>query len=164
MVQLLTFLNDYWKDHSFDYRTFISKVMSLHFNTLSRFAIALEARSPKSSCCYVWFLLNISFLLALEKYCGTFFWLPWYLVREIHYHLNYFLSIEKVSFPYSLCYGCDLCLKFAGVCGISWCGFSWVYPLWVSLSFLNLYFMFSAKFMKFFTIISFSTFSVLFPV
>ena len=37
----LTSVHDYWKNHSFDYIwTFVGKVMSLLFNTLSRFVIA----------------------------------------------------------------------------------------------------------------------------
>ena len=36
---------DYWKNHSFDYITFVSKVMSLLFKTLSRFVIAFLPRS-----------------------------------------------------------------------------------------------------------------------
>ena len=42
MVQLLTSLHDYWKNHSFD-STF--KVMSLLFNTLSSIVIAFLQRS-----------------------------------------------------------------------------------------------------------------------
>ena len=34
-------VHDYWKNHSFDYKTFVGKMMSLLFNTLSRFVIAL---------------------------------------------------------------------------------------------------------------------------
>ena len=41
MVQL-TFLHHYWKKHSFDYMDFVSKVMSLLFNTLSMFVIAFS--------------------------------------------------------------------------------------------------------------------------
>ena len=47
----LIFINDYWKNHSFDYTDytdyadFVSKVMSLLYNTLSRFAIAFLLRS-----------------------------------------------------------------------------------------------------------------------
>ena len=41
----LTSAHDYWKNHSFDYRTFVSKVISLLFNTLSRFVIAFLPRS-----------------------------------------------------------------------------------------------------------------------
>ena len=33
-------IHDYWKNHSFHYITFVSKVMSLLFNMLSRFVIA----------------------------------------------------------------------------------------------------------------------------
>ena len=36
----LTSIHDYWKNHSFDYATFVDKVMSLLFNMLSRFVIA----------------------------------------------------------------------------------------------------------------------------
>ena len=36
--------HDYWKNHSFDY-SFVSKVMSLLFNMLSRFVIAFFPRS-----------------------------------------------------------------------------------------------------------------------
>ena len=35
----LTFIHDYWKNHSFDSMDLVSKVMSLLFNMLSRFAI-----------------------------------------------------------------------------------------------------------------------------
>ena len=45
MVQLSHSIHDYWKNHSFDYWTFIRKVMSLIFNILSRFAIAFLPRS-----------------------------------------------------------------------------------------------------------------------
>ena len=38
-------IHDYWKNHSFDYMAFVSKVMSLLFNTLSKFVIAFLPRS-----------------------------------------------------------------------------------------------------------------------
>ena len=42
----LTFIYDYWKKRSFDYGlTFVSEVMSLLFNMLSRFVIAFLPRS-----------------------------------------------------------------------------------------------------------------------
>ena len=41
----LTITRDYWKDHSLTLRTFVGKVMSLHFNALSRFVIASLPRS-----------------------------------------------------------------------------------------------------------------------
>ena len=41
----LTSVHDYWKNHGFDYRTFVSKVMSLLFNTLSRFVIGFLSRN-----------------------------------------------------------------------------------------------------------------------
>ena len=42
---VLTSIHDYWKNHSFDYTTFVGEVMSLLFNTLSRFVIAFLPRS-----------------------------------------------------------------------------------------------------------------------
>jgi len=36
---VITSKNDYWENHCFDYMTFVFKVMSLLFNTLSRFVI-----------------------------------------------------------------------------------------------------------------------------
>ena len=44
---ILTSIHDYWKKHSFDSVTFVSKVMSLFFNTLSRFVIAFLPRSKR---------------------------------------------------------------------------------------------------------------------
>ena len=41
----LTSVHDYWKNHSFDYMDKVGKVMSLLFNTLSRFVIAFLPRS-----------------------------------------------------------------------------------------------------------------------
>ena len=37
-------IHNYWKDHSLCIQTFVSKVMSLFFNTLSRFVIAFLPR------------------------------------------------------------------------------------------------------------------------
>ena len=41
----LTSVHDYWKNHSFDCTDTVSKMMSLLFNTLSRFVIAFFPRS-----------------------------------------------------------------------------------------------------------------------
>ena len=41
----LTSIHDYWKDHSFDCTDLVGKVISLLFNTLSRFVIVFLARS-----------------------------------------------------------------------------------------------------------------------
>ena len=41
----LTSIHDYWKNHSFDYTTFVGKVMSLLFKMLSRLVIAFLPRS-----------------------------------------------------------------------------------------------------------------------
>ena len=40
----LTYTHDYWKNHTFDCMDFFSKVMSLLFNTLSRFVIVFLPR------------------------------------------------------------------------------------------------------------------------
>ena len=39
-LSTLTSIHDYWENHSFDYRAFVGKMMSLLFNTLSRFVVA----------------------------------------------------------------------------------------------------------------------------
>ena len=41
----LTSIHDYWKNHSLTIQTFVGKVISLLFNTLSRFVIAFLSRS-----------------------------------------------------------------------------------------------------------------------
>ena len=56
----LTSVHDYWKNHSFYYRIFLNKVMSLLFNTLSRFLITFLPRSKYlliswCSPCLQWF-------------------------------------------------------------------------------------------------------------
>ena len=43
--QTLTSIHDHWKNHSFDWQTFVSKVMSLLFNMLSRLVTAFLPRS-----------------------------------------------------------------------------------------------------------------------
>ena len=43
----LTSVHDYWKNHSFDYTDFASKVVSLFFNMLFRFVIAILPRSRR---------------------------------------------------------------------------------------------------------------------
>ena len=45
----LTSVHDYWKNHSFNYMDFSGKVMSLLFNTLSRFVTAFFSRSKHLS-------------------------------------------------------------------------------------------------------------------
>ena len=44
MVQLVTSMHDYWKNHSLDHMDFVGKVVSL-FNTLSRSVISFLSRS-----------------------------------------------------------------------------------------------------------------------
>ena len=51
----LTFLHDYWKNHSFDYGwTFVGKVISLLFNILSRLLIAFFPRSKCLLISWLW--------------------------------------------------------------------------------------------------------------
>ena len=45
MVQRLTSVHDYWKNHCFDWQTFVGKVMSFLFNMLCRLVIAFLPRS-----------------------------------------------------------------------------------------------------------------------
>ena len=59
----LTSIHDYWKNHSFDCMDFVSKVMSLLFNMLSRIVIVFF---PRSKC------LLISWL----RGCQQWFWSP----------------------------------------------------------------------------------------
>ena len=68
----LTSIHDYWKN-SFDYTDLVSKVMSLLFNTLSRFVIAFLLRSKH---------LLISWLRReLIKVNFFFFFSSWYLEK-----------------------------------------------------------------------------------
>ena len=41
----LTSIHDYWKNHNFDHTGFLSEVMSLLFNMLSRFVIGFLPRN-----------------------------------------------------------------------------------------------------------------------
>ena len=47
----LTFIHDYWKNHSFDYMTFVENVMSLLFNILSRLVIGEGNGTPRQYSC-----------------------------------------------------------------------------------------------------------------
>ena len=62
----ITFIHDYWKSHIFDWTTFVSKVMSLLFNTWSRFVIAFLSRSK---------CLLIS---CLQSHRPQWFWSPYW--------------------------------------------------------------------------------------
>ena len=69
----LTSLHDYWKNHSFDY-TFVSKVMCLPFNMLSRFVIAFL---PRSKHLLILLLQSLSTVI-LEPHilCSNYYFLP----------------------------------------------------------------------------------------
>ena len=41
---ILTSIQDYWENHSFDYTDFVGKVMFLLFNTFSRFVVGILPR------------------------------------------------------------------------------------------------------------------------
>ena len=47
--QTLTPKHNYWRNHSWTMQTFVGKAMSLIFNTLSSFIIAIHSRSKKKS-------------------------------------------------------------------------------------------------------------------
>ena len=53
----LTSKHDYWKNHSFDDKDLVGKIMSLPFNTLSRFAIAFL---PRNKCLLISWLQSPS--------------------------------------------------------------------------------------------------------
>ena len=59
----LTIIHDYWKNYSFDYSN-LSKVMSLLFNTLSRFVIAFL---PRSKCLLISWLPSLSAVILEPK-------------------------------------------------------------------------------------------------
>ena len=61
----LTSIHDYWKNHSFDYiQTFVGKVISLLFNTLSRFVIVFL---PKSKCLLISWLQSLTTVILDPK-------------------------------------------------------------------------------------------------
>ena len=71
----LTSVHDYWKNHSFNY-TFVGKVTSLLFNTLSRFVIALL---PRSKCLLISWLWSLSVVILepkKRKNCHCFYLFP----------------------------------------------------------------------------------------
>ena len=73
----LTSLHDYWENHSFDIWTFVSQVMSLLFNTLSGFVIALL---PRSKCLLISRVQSLStVILEPRKICHCFHFFPIYL-------------------------------------------------------------------------------------
>ena len=53
-VPTLTFIHDYWKNHSFNYTDLVGKVMSVLFNMLSRFVIAFLPRSKRPLISCLW--------------------------------------------------------------------------------------------------------------
>ena len=61
----LTSIHDYWKNHSLTRWVFVSKVMSLLFNMLSRFVIAFL---PRSKCLLIsWLQSPSAVILELKK-------------------------------------------------------------------------------------------------
>ena len=64
-----TFIHDYWKNHSFDYMDFCQQVMSLLFNTLSRFVTAFL---PRSKCLLISWLHSPSSVILEPKKIKSF--------------------------------------------------------------------------------------------
>ena len=60
----LTAIHDYWKNHSFDIHTFVSKVMSLIFDTVSRFVTVIF---PRNKCLLILWLQSPSALILEPK-------------------------------------------------------------------------------------------------
>ena len=60
----LTSKHDYWKNHSFDYKNLVSKIMSPPFNTLPRFAIAFL---PRNKCFLILWLQSPSAVILQPK-------------------------------------------------------------------------------------------------
>ena len=60
----LTPIHDYWKNHSFDYKTFVGKIMSLLFNMLSRFVIVFL---PRRNCLLILWLKSLSAVILEPK-------------------------------------------------------------------------------------------------
>ena len=59
-----TSIHDYWKNHSFENRNFVGKVMSLLFNMLSRLVIDFV---PQSTCLLILQLQSLSTLISESK-------------------------------------------------------------------------------------------------
>ena len=78
IVQLLTSIHDYWKSIALTLQTFVSKVISLLFNTLSRFAIAFL---PRNKCFNFMAAVTIysDFGAQESKVCHCFHFFPIYL-------------------------------------------------------------------------------------
>ena len=66
----LTSIHDYWKNHRFDYMTFVGRVMSLLFNMLSRFVIVFLSRSKSLSVSWIQSLSTV--ILELKKIKSIF--------------------------------------------------------------------------------------------
>ena len=60
----LTSIHNYWKNHSFDYMDFVSKMISLLFNKLARFVIAFL---PRSKCPLISWLQSQSAVILESK-------------------------------------------------------------------------------------------------
>ena len=67
----VTSIHNYWKSHSLAIQTFVGKVMSLIFNTLSRF---VKAILPRSKCLLIsWMQLLTAFILEPIRWNLTLF-------------------------------------------------------------------------------------------
>ena len=88
----LTFIHDYWKNHSFDYRDLCHQ-SDLFFNILSRFVIAFL---PRSKCFFILWLQSLQWFWEPKKICRCFpfssIYLPWSNGTRCH-DLN-FLNVE----------------------------------------------------------------------
>ena len=71
-------VHEYWKDHSFDYRDHCDKLLSLLFNTLSRFVIAFLPRSNHLLISWLQSPSAVIFRAQEEETCHCFRIFPFY--------------------------------------------------------------------------------------
>ena len=117
----VTSIHDYWKSHNFGIQTFVGKVMSLIFNTLSRF---FKAILPRSKCLLIsWMHLLTAIILEPRRWNLTLFshiphlfamkWydlMPWYLFFECWVLSQFFFTLlfhfhqEALQFLFAFCH------------------------------------------------------------
>ena len=81
-----TSIHDYWKAIALTIQTFVSKVISVLLNTLSRFVIAFLPRSK--SLWISWLQSPFPVILELKKICYCFHFSPIYFPSIIYSSLN----------------------------------------------------------------------------
>ena len=92
----LTFVHDYWKNHSFDYIDLCQQVMSMLFNTLSRLVIVFLSRTKHLL--ISWLHSPSTVIAEPKKICHCFhfspIYLPWNDGTECHDLVYWMLNFE----------------------------------------------------------------------